>query len=457
MFTTLSNLIDRSAIVEQLNHFFAPQRLEQLARRSRLIERSTSRLNGQAFLMLNVFASDNNQETSLEDQCSYLYQTFGIRMKKQSLDQRFNTHAVRFMRRCFTEALALGLSETNLKQLNMGFKRVLLTDATSFQLPATLAPYYQSNGGHTSGASVKIHHSYDLLSGRSVDIQLFSGCENDNTYRLHAAPVMSPQAGDLYLTDLGYFDLVAFQHIDQAGAYYLSRFRTRTSLYSQTAQRLDLPKFLAQQSEPAAAYAVYAGKRHRLKTYLIAERVPEQIAKQRLINLTRNARRNSKWRVTRERKQLCNYNLYLTNVPQAVVSPQDCRALYQLRWQIEILFKTWKSLYGIHQVRKMSIFRFECFLFGTLIALLLSQHIQQIFRSYHWKTERRELSAWKGSKIMKRNWLWFRDCLLAGDRSVKRWIRTMFAILYDLGNKESKKLRENHYRTLPLHKLHPLA
>ena len=460
MLTPLTELIDHSTIMDQLNQFFDPQRLEHWARTSRLVERSTSRLHGQAFLMLNVFAQGNNQETSLEDQCNYLYQVFGIRMKKQSLDERFNTHAVRFMRACFAEALTLGLDEVDLNRMKRGFNRVLLTDATAFQLPAILAPYYQSNGGDTSGASVKIHQSYDLLNGQIVDIQLFSGCENDNTYRTRAASAMTPQAGDLYLADLGYFDLAAFRHIDQAGAYYLSRFRTRTSLYRKAdrkAEEINITQLLSRQGEQVGTYCVYAGRKHRLKTYLIVERVPSEVAMQRLENLLLNARRNPKWRVSEERKQLCDYNLYLTNAPRNVLPPQECRAIYHLRWQIEILFKIWKSLYGIHQVKKMSIFRFECFLLGTLIALVLSQHIQRLFRNYSWQMEARELSAWKSAKVVKRNWMWLRDCILGGPGSLIEWFRTILAMLYDTGRKESKKIGKNHYRRLPLHRLYALA
>lgn len=460
MISKLEDLIEQSKILDQFTQFFDQQRLEQQARASRLVERSTSRLNGQAFLMLNVFAQGSSKETSLEDQCNYLRQVFGINMKKQSLDERFNTYAVHFMRTCFTEALRIGLVNVNIHKVKTTFNRVLLTDATSFQLPASLATYYQSNGGDTSGSSIKIHQSYELLNGQIVDVQLFSGCENDNSYRASAASSVFPQPNDLYLADLGYFDLAAFRQIDQAGAYYLSRFRTRTSLYrnaDRKAEEIDITDLLPQQVGQVCSHQVYAGKKHRLKTYLLVERVPDDVATQRLENLIVNARRNPKWQVSEERKLLCNYNLYLTNAPETLLPAEECRAIYHLRWQIEILFKIWKSIYGIDQVKKMSIFRFECYLFGKLIALLLSQHIQQLFRNYIWKMEAVEMSEWKSMKIMKRNWQWLRDCLLVGTNSVKQWFSTIFTMLFYTGRKESKKVGENHYRMLPLHKINALA
>jgi transposase len=181
------------------------------------------------------------------------------------------------------------------------------------------------------------------------------------------------------------------------------------------------------------------------------------VAAQRLKNLMINARRNSKWQVSEERKQLCSYNLYLTNAPQTVLPAEECRAIYQLRWQIEILFKIWKSMYGVDKVKKMSIFRIECHLFGKLIALLLSQHIHRLFRNYIWKMEAVEMSEWKSMKIMKRNWQRLRDSLLVGRNSVREWFCTIFTMLFYTGRKESKKIGKNSYRKSPLHKLDALA
>jgi hypothetical protein len=70
---------------ERLNNYFSYDNLEKIARESRFIERSTSHLTSQNFLMLNIFKEENGKESSLTTMCDYLEEHFSIQMTKQSL------------------------------------------------------------------------------------------------------------------------------------------------------------------------------------------------------------------------------------------------------------------------------------------------------------------------------------------------------------------------------------
>ena len=50
-------------------------------------------------------------------------------------------------------------------------------------------------------------------------------------------------------------------------------------------------------------------------------------------------------------KQLMGINVYITNTPSKEVPTHTCISLYSLRWQIEILFKTWKSFFEIDECK----------------------------------------------------------------------------------------------------------
>ena len=47
-------------------------------------------------------------------------------------------------------------------------------------------------------------------------------------------------------------------------------------------------------------------------------------------------------------------------------------ALYRIRWQIELVFKTWKSILAIHKIRSARLERLMCEVYGKLIVAVLS-------------------------------------------------------------------------------------
>lgn len=71
------------------------------------------------------------------------------------------------------------------------------------------------------------------------------------------------------------------------------------------------------------------------------------------------------------------------------------RLVYTLRWQIELIFKIWKSVFEIDKVKKMNIFRFECYIYSKLIAILLTLHIQNKLGQILWDKYDFELSRIK--------------------------------------------------------------
>jgi len=60
-------------------------------------------------------------------------------------------------------------------------------------------------------------------------------------------------------------------------------------------------------------------------------------------------------------------NAYITNADQDILPTDLIRSIYSLRWQIEIIFKTWKSTFNLDKVKQMKIQRFDCINYGTLI------------------------------------------------------------------------------------------
>ena len=73
---------------------------------------------------------------------------------------------------------------------------------------------------------------------------------------------------------------------------------------------------------------------------------------------------------------------------------------YSLRWQVEIVFKTWKSISHLHVVKPVKIERFQCQLYGKLILLILSSTITFKMRNLVLENKVLEASEIKVSEIV---------------------------------------------------------
>nr|WP_321469248.1 hypothetical protein [uncultured Desulfobulbus sp.] len=130
-------------------------------------------LGGFTFLCLLAFNSDALAFESLNDLTVKLELDHAICIKKKSLDERFNQHAVSFLTAALSELFNKQLSEG--KSLLMScdqFARILIKDSVCFQIDQSLSKYYPGSGGSGSAASVRIQFEYDLVSGRIVDLSL---------------------------------------------------------------------------------------------------------------------------------------------------------------------------------------------------------------------------------------------------------------------------------------------
>ncbi|MEW9674559.1 IS4 family transposase, partial [Ammoniphilus sp. 3BR4] len=193
----------------------------------------------------------------------------------------------------------------------------------------------------------------------------------------------------LCIRDLGYFCLEDFEQIEQRGAYYISRLKINVRIYRKnekierfkngkvkrdslyTEIKLETIMNQLKPGEILEIEEVYLGKEKKFVPRLLISKLTEKQTQERLAIRAKNEKKKGITYKDRT-KQLSSINVYITNTPPSYVTKEQVYPLYSLRWQVEILFKTWKSLFHIDSVKPVKIERFECHLYGKLLALLLT-------------------------------------------------------------------------------------
>ena len=114
-----------------------------------------------------------------------------------------------------------------------------------------------------------------------------------------------------------------------------------------------------------------AGREEQLPVRLVALPVPEAVAaeRRRKANTSRDRRLN----LSKEHLALLGWEIFITNIPSERLTAGQIADLYDLRWRIEIVFKTWKSHFHLTNVPEASAVRVKSHIYAMLIFITLFQ------------------------------------------------------------------------------------
>ena len=112
-------------------------------------------------------------------------------------------------------------------------------------------------------------------------------------------------------------------------------------LYDLDGKQLDLLNWLDSQG-PLVDQRVLVGSAHRVGCRIIARRLPPEVASRRRQKLFDNYRKKGRTPAA-ERLAWCDWMILVTNVPEELMTADEACVLYRSRWQVELLFKRWKS------------------------------------------------------------------------------------------------------------------
>jgi len=436
--------IGANQLSKEIIRILTPDFINQLARETGFVVRESAKLDGYKFLDILLFTEFNCKKLSLNDLSVQLYKRYGVSISKQSVDDRFSDCATKFFTQVLSNVIKVQIAmDLDLDITIDTFGRALIKDSTSFKLPANMAEKYP--GGSSTKAGVRIQFEYDLKSHQITDLSLHPFNNQDLTNAKDT--IGEIKAGDLIIRDLGYIIIELLRQIVSKCAYYVNRPPATACIYELKEGKyveIDFNKLIKKMSRSKTERLdkeVYIGVKELFKTRIIIELIPEKIYQERLRKANEKAKKQGR-ALSKEYQARLRLNLIITNTN---IPAEKVRRLYSLRWQIELMFKIWKSIGEIDKVKKMKVERFETSLIAKLIWIALNWEIMRRIVSSFFLEQAIELSPYKLFKTFKSYNNEFREALHSGVYSLINLINTYITISPKNHISEKKKNSEWSY------------
>ena len=219
-----------------------------------------------------------------------------------------------------------------------------------------------------SGTDRRLHVGLDLGSNRIDSIELTNVKGTESLERFSA------RAGEVLIGDRAYGTRAGMSYVSRQGAFFVVRFAwTAVPLETTDGQAFSLLEALRSLPEAAAGeFAVrFTGPDgNRVDARLVAIRKSEPAAARARQKALRERTKKSQATVDVRTLELAGYLFVLTNLPPEI-SAESVLQLYRLRWQIEMKFKTLKSLFHLDNVPARNDESLRVYVLAKLLVALL--------------------------------------------------------------------------------------
>ena len=419
--------------------------LTALARETGFIER-VRKLTPKNWLLTLLFCQHQQKKTSLEDfACDFLSHQGEI-VSDVAFHKKFNRRAVSFLKQILQRFISSPL-EPSLKH---SFSRVLVRDSTKFLLPNTCKDDYPGFGKPDKASSVmNIQYEYELLSHQWQEVSLGSVRINDQKDAQDSTDIA--RENDLILRDLGYINLKTIGQIIDAKAFFVSRLPAHPLVFLSSGEPFNWKKINAHiKKHKLKRYVVEVkiGDKERIPVRLVLEPVSEKLKAHRIKKAKKKSKRRNVKGLTDLYKMRQGYNLFITNTVPEQIPDHEVSAVYRLRWQIELMFRTWKSELNVDKVRTKKSERVECEVLAKMIWMIIHNRMLQLADAHLTETiGHRQISPekfFKRAKLlnaMTRKWM-------DGELSLILWAKKVYIPIIKCARQQIREDRRNYTQVI---------
>jgi len=395
-----------------------------------------------------MFNSQQGTLTSLDFMASDFKATHGLAISKQALDERFNSRSVMFLKKVLSIMLTTQYEKVFSQNKSLPFKSCRVRDSTRFKLPEKYENVYRGHGGvPNSNSVISIQYEFDLLTGKQIDIQLTSARRNDQQDSKESINNISQ--GELLIRDLGYVTTTYLKSVVDKGAYFLNRIPSQISAYDiKTKAEVNFNKVFKKMKRynlPYMEMDIELGKKARIPCRMIVFINDHKTYKSRLRRTTKNTK-SINCKVSDKQKTRLKMDIYITNASKDIITSDNIKSFYSLRWQIELIFKTWKSLVNINKVKNVKIERFQSMLLAALIWILANWKIFNVINTWLINDEKNKtVSIWKFFRFATYNKRMLQEIIFRDrSKSISSYLEMLISIAKERFYRETRKGQEAH-------------
>ena len=207
------------------------------------------------------------------------------------------------------------------------FEDIVIQDGSSFALKNALSAVFSGRFTNIQPAAVEVHATYSGFSDEVRSVEIAADSEAEGQF----LPEPATLAGRLLLADRGYPNTACFDAVRQQGGSFLVR--------------------LSRSHDPWVRAAWIDSKRREVRKPIRLSRFIAQNTGRRM-DLDVEYERGKKvlgFRVVVLPGHEPSMTRLCTNLPRTPFSLELVSRLYRFRWQIELLFKEWKSYANLHK------------------------------------------------------------------------------------------------------------
>ncbi len=425
---------------------FTHQEIQQLAANSKYYRRAGAKLDGYTFLQLVLFNSQSLMSDTLDDLTEILVKEHSVDLSKQALNDRFNSYTVNFIKLAFTELLNKRIPKEPIINLRTTFNRILIKDSTAFGVskePKALYPV--SNDPNDTRATVRIQFEYDVLAGTINDLSVHAFREQDNSdWKVSDCYI---QENDLIIRDLGYMHIAAIKDlIQERNAAVLCRLDTRTDVYIKN-EKQDFVKVnfseehkkMRNSGITSKELSVFIGTQEHLPIRMVIFDLPDEVAAERIRKVRKERKRNGSKNIKEETIARARMIIMITTLSFVTLCKDKCYTLYSIRWQIELIFKSWKSILNIDKTKTVKRERFECFLYSKLFQVIIVWQFFWCMHKWWFGFRKKFISILKTTKVIINNLSLLKCLYIAGKTNLLKNLKLLVNIVVKRCELEVKK------------------